>query len=59
MTLRCPVCTGRIRVMMVEVTVDGDTKTTVIKGACEACGTGYTLTKREYLVRDVKWHTRR
>jgi hypothetical protein len=50
---------GRVRVERVDVTVEGDTKTTVIRGVCEKCGTEYTLTKREYTGRNAKWHTRR
>jgi C4-type Zn-finger protein len=59
MTLYCPVCLGRIRVERVNVTVEGDLKTTTIEGVCEKCGAKYTLTKRLYLRVEQKWRTRR
>jgi C4-type Zn-finger protein len=58
-TLHCPVCLGRIRVERVNVTVEGDLKTTTIEGVCEKCGAKYTLTKRLYLRVEQKWRTRR
>jgi C4-type Zn-finger protein len=58
MTLYCPVCTGRVRVEKVDVTIEGDTVTTIIRGVCEKCGSVCTFTKRGYLSRDIKWHTK-
>jgi DNA-directed RNA polymerase subunit RPC12/RpoP len=55
MTLYCPACGGRVRVEHVSVTIEGDLKTTVIEGVCEKCGAKYTLTKRLYLVSELKW----
>ena len=57
--IHCPVCTGRIRVERVNVTVEGDLKTTTIEGVCEKCGAKYTLVKRMYLKTGLPWRCRR
>jgi predicted Zn finger-like uncharacterized protein len=58
-TLHCPNCTGRIRVEHVDVTIEGDLKTTVIEGVCEKCGAKFTLTSKVYLKKEGPWRSRR
>jgi rRNA maturation endonuclease Nob1 len=49
-TRLCPNCGGRVKIVHVDVTVDGDVEMVVeLEGMCESCGAKYRLTRRIYL----------